>query len=125
MVGAKRLHLEQGQFSDVPESNQMLEEFRDEQDYLQMFIDEECTKDHEKMVSISTFTLAFNEWLGTRGHWSRANIGKDLARAGFEKARRNNGRFVIGIYPTNYLAQTEKYSQSRSNLELVTGVTGK
>ena len=125
LIGAKRLTDRAGVFTEVPESSDLLDEYRYESNHPAIFLAEQCTKGEEYRVPVGDFLKAYNEWVpSTQSRMGRSTFGRAMTQLGVEKYRTGTERYYVGICPTSMAYQTKYNVQGRSNFEVVNGGDG-
>jgi P4 family phage/plasmid primase-like protien len=79
--GAARLVEQGGEFTQIEESTQIIQEYRDESNPINAFLEEHTDEHTEGLIEVPELRERFNKWSGFR--YGRKKIGMLLTAAGF------------------------------------------
>ncbi len=97
-------------FTEPKEIKDAINEYREGQDVVLQFVDEECERGAEKRVECGRLFSAFISWKDRNGFktsWSKTAFGLELKRLNFE-AKHSTGRWYTGLALLNHAGPDEK-----------------
>lgn len=96
--GLKRLVANNGKFTVVEESKQLLREYKISQNPILNFIEtsDEIEKDPEGVCALDQFRIRFEKFKGGR-EWSNQAVGRAMKALGYVSTSKNNKRYYQGI----------------------------
>jgi len=105
LEGAQRLTVNSGEFTRIPESESLIEEYRLEQNPMQMFVDDRLERHPASRIEFKRFCDIFNLWNPGGRKWSSRAIGKALTAVGLRRMQIHGTRFVVGATLKEELVQ--------------------
>jgi putative DNA primase/helicase len=93
--------------------------YREDEDFLQLFISECCIVKSDAKVKSSTLYETYSNWCkkGNIYLFNSTNFGLQLGKKKFEKKRLENGWHYLGIGIIDYEAEASKHERSKSENE--------
>jgi len=95
IAGARRLYENAGQFTKIAESEELLEEYREDQNPVFAFLEEKCDWEEGHTIPYTEFWEKFVKWYGKP--LSRSALGRWIGPAGVETAKKRDGHRTVKV----------------------------